>query len=126
MAKRGKRHGEIGPIRAIAGPQGGTVKWEKIALPDGKSDIESFYAQKFVTVFNRELPLPGLIITGIRQNPENSLDFTIGTTEGNKSLQLMEIAPFEFFGVPPDKVPNEHSPYDLGQFLHKKIMEKSR
>lgn len=61
----------------------------------------------------------------MQQNPENSLDFTLATSSGNKWLELMEIAPFQFFGVPPDQAPNEHKPYALSQYLHGNIMEKS-
>ncbi len=126
MAKRSKRRGEIGSIKMSAGPAGPSVEWEKIPLPEGKADLEQFYAEQFVAAFNRAPLLPGLLITEVRQNAENSLDFTLLTSLGQKWLELMEVAPFEFFGVPPDQAPNTHKPYDLAQWLHGKIMEKSR
>ena len=113
-------------VKLSAGLGPASAEWQRIPIPEGKADIEKLYAQQFVAAFNRDLPLRSLVINDVRQNPENSLDFTLSTPDGDKWLELMEIAPFEYFGVPPDQAPNEYKPYDLAECLLKKIMTKSR
>jgi hypothetical protein len=125
LTNREKRRGEIGPIKMTTGSTGVSAIWEKIALPKGKAELEQFYADRFVAALNKQKLLPDMVIKNIRQNPENSLDFTLETSKGEKWLELMEIAPFEFFSVSPAEVPTSYKPYDVGQFLHGKIMKKS-
>jgi hypothetical protein len=126
MASRSKWSGAIGPLILSTETGRATTEWQRIAFPEGKAEIEEFIANQFVAAFNRASPLQSLIIKGLRPNDENSLDFTLSTSEGDKWLELMEIAPFELYGVSPDRAPNEYRPYDLADFLHRKIMQKSR
>lgn len=95
-------------------------------MPSHKANIELFFAQRFATTYNRFLPLSGLIITGLWQNPEDPLDFRLNTSLGEKWLELMAIRPIEFFRVPPEQAPYTFNAYDLTKFIHSKIMEKSR
>ena len=122
MAGRKKRRGDIGPVRASR--EG--VEWLKVPQPDTKEDLERHHAEQFVAVFNQAVPIPGFQILEVCQRPENSLDFLLKTSAGDKWLDLMEIAPFEMFDVPPDQAPSHHNSYDMATFLHRKVMEKSR
>lgn len=127
MSNRDKRRrGEIGPIKVTDSPTGASADWQKIELPERKPEVEQHFANRFAATYNSDPLLSGLVIRGLQQNPEDALDFTLFTSAGDKWLELMEIAPFEFFGLPPDQAPNEHKPYDLAQFVHKKMMQKSR
>jgi hypothetical protein len=123
MINRRKRAGDIGPTRVTSG----SIEWQKIDFPSDKKNIELSFAQRFVATYNLLFPLwSGLTITDLVPNRENSLDFRLKTTLGEKWLELMAIRPIEFFRVPPEQAPPDYNAYDLAKFIHGKIMEKSR
>jgi hypothetical protein len=122
MAGRKRRRGDIGPVRMNR--EG--AEWLKVSQPDTKEELERHHAEQFVAAFNHAHPIPGLDIYAIQQNPQSSLDFLLKTSNGDKWLELMEIAPFDIFPALPDEAPNQHNSYELAKFLHKKISEKSR
>jgi hypothetical protein len=99
----------------------------KDRLPFGQKNIELSFAERFVATYNLLFALwTGLTITDLVPNRENSLDFCLKTTLGDKWLELMAIRPIEFFRVPPEQAPPDYNAYDVAKFIHGKIMEKSR
>jgi hypothetical protein len=128
MKKRRKRTGDIGPLHVMNSPDGPSIEWEKIEFPTSKEDIEYFFAQRFREAYNESPLLPELLphVDKVLRNPQNSLDVRLKTVCGEMWLDLMSIKPIEYHGVHPDQAPSTYNAYDIAQFIHGKIMDKSR
>lgn len=95
--------------------------FQQIDFPKTKEEIEKFIAESFVRD-NNALPLQTLQITECTQNPQNDFDFMIETSEGQKFLELMEIAPLKKKSY--DKAPSDYNPYDFANDIWEKIKDK--
>lgn len=97
-AKRNKPQGRSGPIVF----SGEAAQWRITHFPQHKDDRENFIARLFVQVAERRIrkeSVPSFKpFTGLLQNSENDLDFSIQTADGPKLLELAEFAPLQTFG----------------------------
>ena len=82
-----KPTGTIGPLHL----SDEEAKFLHFEFPRTKEKIESFIVEAFVRN-SGSIPLR---ITEWKQNQQNDFDFSVGTTDGPKFLELMEIAPLE-------------------------------
>lgn len=97
------------------------VEFLQLEFPKTKEEIETFIVEAFV----RNSGLMPLQISEWKQNHQNDFDFSIGTTEGPKFLELMEIAPLENLRGSYDKAPSSYKPYDFAAYILAKINGKS-
>lgn len=93
----------------------------QVEFPKTKEQIEEFIVSAFVEN-SRSLPLE---IRSYSQNPQNDFDFSVGTNEGGKFLELMEIAPLENLRGSYEKAPSSYRPYDFAEYVFAKINGKS-
>jgi hypothetical protein len=89
---------------------------EWVAFPETKEEIELFIARGFCTEASGYRPhfkRYGKFFD-IRQQPENSIDFSVTTDVGDRWLELCEFAPLNEFGGSYDAV---SSNWDAGRLL---------
>lgn len=79
---------------------GDDIEWQVNTLPTVKADRELFVAELLVNakLILWESPPALRPFSGLIQNEENDLDFTISTSQGAKLLELAEFAPLQEFG----------------------------
>jgi hypothetical protein len=93
---RRKPTGATGPISL--GPNGLVRKW--VEFPETKEEIELFIAKGFckaVTGSRPHIKRYGHFLD-LKQQPENSIDFSVKTGVGDRWIELCEFAPLEEFG----------------------------
>ena len=112
-----KPTGTIGPLHL----SDEEAKFLHFEFPRTKEKIESFIVEAFVRN-SGSIPLR---ITEWKQNQQNDFDFSVGTTDGPKFLELMEIAPLENLRGSYDKAPSSYKPYDFAANIFAKINGKS-
>jgi len=124
MSKKQKKPtGKLGRIKFEKGDVS-NISFEAIRFPQQKEKNEAFIANRFVAHFVDQKYL-AFRIHRIDQNEINNLDFTLRTSQGNKYLELMEIAPLEHIKGAYEEAPNYYNVYDFAQSVHEKIMKKS-
>jgi hypothetical protein len=79
-------------MKISLGPQGATIEQLGTPLPSNKEDLERFFAERFVTAFNRDHPMPGVEIKNLQQQDTSDLDFRIDCARA-KYLELAELTP---------------------------------
>lgn len=105
---------------------GESIEWQVNSLPAEKAGRELYIADLLVnTKLIKEESDPSLRpFSGLVQNAENDLDFTINTPEGRKLLELAEFAPLKEFGPRFENAPrslDQSSKFDLAlELIHKK------
>ncbi|MCC7227811.1 MAG: hypothetical protein IT507_14100 [Burkholderiaceae bacterium] len=109
--------GTIGPIRLCAAG----AEFHKVRFPDTKDEIEALIVQAFAS----EIMPDGLMITNVDQNAENDFDFFLKTTDGNKYLELIEVAPLENLRGSYKVAPSTYKPYDFAAYILSKVLSKS-
>lgn len=112
-----KPTGTIGPLQVSAAG----AEFLQVEFPRTKEEVEHFILEAFIRD-SGSLPLR---ISEWKQNRQNDFDFSIGTTEGPKFLELMEIAPLENLRGSYDKAPSSYKPYDFAEYILAKINGKS-
>lgn len=126
MAAKGlkKPSGQIGitEIKANEGKQ--SSEFFPISFPDAKDSIELTITNAFIRNASKNRYFSFEVLE-VHQNNENHLDFELITDQGEKFLELMEIAPLEkskaFANSPAD-----YKPYHLGQYVLDKLIAKSK
>ena len=89
-----KPTGIMGQTRIEAGPGGTTSEFQRLVFPRTKEEIEEFIVRGFLRAARKQ----GLLHTDVIDTAQNELDdfdFCLKTLQGEKSLELMEIAPLE-------------------------------
>lgn len=120
-----KPQGVSGPIKI--GPDG--VVWEVIHFPEAKDERERLVAELFIGAFDHWVASesePSLKpFSGLKQNGENDLDFTVTTSQGVMLMELAEFAPLKVHGPTFLKAPKSLHPSDKAPLAHSLIMGKS-
>lgn len=97
----------------------------KVKLPENKADIEKFFATKFLKVIKIKKWFKRYENADISPNQENDLDFVLKTDEGEYHLELMEIAPLDYFKTDFKNAPNLYYDYNFAKYVFEKITSKS-
>ncbi|MFC3326064.1 hypothetical protein [Mesorhizobium cantuariense] len=122
---RRKPQGTSGPI--VGGPDG--IEWAKIRFPETKLEREWLVANLFFKGSARpimEESKPSLTPFGMpHPNDENDIDFTIGTAEGTKLMELAEIAPLKTHGGIFENAPKRIAPKEKASIVYDLIRGKS-
>lgn len=109
--------GTIGPVSlCVSG-----AEFRPIRFPETKDEIEALIVRAFAS----EIMPDGLMITNVNQNAENDFDFILKTTDGNKYLELMEVAPLENLRGSYKVAPSTYKPYDFAEYILSKVLGKS-
>lgn len=110
--RRRKPTGATGPISL--GPNGPVRKW--VEFPETKEEIELFIAKGFCKAASGSRPHIKRYkqFTDLKQQPENSIDFSVKTGVGDRWLELCEFAPLNEFGGSYDAVSHN---WDARQLL---------
>lgn len=122
---KGKPQGESGAIKF--GPVG--VEWQVIPFPGSKPERELLIARLFVKSFDGYVAMesdPSLgPFTGLQQNAENDLDFTVQTAQGPKLMELAEFAPLHVHGPTFAHAPKALNPAEKAARALELIQSKS-
>ncbi|TAV81577.1 hypothetical protein [Rhizobium leguminosarum] len=126
MAKR--KSGEIGFSRVSISEDGvGAYQYESTKLPDLKEPLEAYFADRFLEVFNRTLPLGSdATIVVKQQNDTSTLDYDIESSVAD-FLELAEMTPLsQIWGRETFKT-GHCDYYEFSKWVwHSIITEKSR
>ncbi|MDD3002644.1 MAG: hypothetical protein PHS06_02115 [Candidatus Shapirobacteria bacterium] len=96
----------------------------KIKLPENKVDIEKLFATRFLQVIKEKKWFKKYENTNLSPNQENDLDFIVNFT-CETYLELMEIAPLDYFKTDFENAPNLYYDYDFAKYILEKIIKKS-
>ena len=118
-----KPTGQLGKLEVNFGDKS-SISFEAIDFPDQKEDIEALFVERFFAqpLTHEYFPFE---ILDYEQNAERNLDFTLRTSQGNKLLELMEIAPLEHIQGSYDEASNSYNNAEFAISVHEKLMKKS-
>jgi hypothetical protein len=121
----GKPQGVSGAF--AIGPEG--ASFAAIKFPTLKAEREALIASLFVNAFEGWVAnesAPSLKpFNALQQNPENDLDFTVETSLGSKSMELVEFAPLAIHGPRFVDAPRSVHPKDKAALAFDAICRKS-
>lgn len=122
---RSKPQGTTGPVKLDSNG----ISWDKKRFPEAKADREEMVARLFIkgfTSYVRTQSEPSFApFDNLRQNLENDLDFTVGTAQGEKLMELAEFAPLAQFGGQFANAPKELDPKTKADLVLNLIRDKS-
>ena len=118
-----KPSGEIGLTKISATPEGQIAEVISINLPNDKEGLEKYFAERFVSQFNKDTPDNPISIT--QQNDTTDLDFNISGSSA-KYLELAEIAPYSE-DVGKSALEGQWiNVYDFSKWIWKQLIEKKQ
>jgi hypothetical protein len=101
------------------------VKQHQTEMPTAKDEAE----RKLIEIFLAsapDLPKHGLVVQSTKQNAENDFDFTLKVSTGDRYLELVEFAPFDFMKQGGYAgAPNSFKVGDLVDYLLATILTKA-
>lgn len=118
-----KPTGNIGVI--VLDPEKGTTTFKAVKFPKTKEEIEEFIVKPFIRsgrdsgLFNFQLKDDPI------RNETDDFDFTLPTVEGQKYLELMEVAPLEHIQGTYEDALNFYNEYDFAKYIYQKLLNKS-
>ncbi|MFZ1988536.1 MAG: hypothetical protein WAW96_02080 [Alphaproteobacteria bacterium] len=115
-----KPTGRTGPLKV--GPQ--KVTRALVRFPNKKSELELMIARIFVDHPCKTDSLSPF--SGLKQNAEDDLDFSIETSEGRKWLELAEFAPLNEINASYASAPKQLSMAEYAKLYYQLIARKSR
>ncbi len=119
-----KPRGTVGHV--IIRPERRVAEFVPVEFPRTKAEIERYIVEQALD-HAKEIGLnPYLLESTPVQNPENSFDFTLTTGLGEQYLDLMEIAPLEYFKASYEQAPDHYKHGELVDFIYSKIISKSQ
>ena len=121
--KHRKPTGTKGPIKVTNRGHKTTSKFEQLQFPSTKEEVEAFVVKGFINSARKMNLFQDMV--DYEQNKSDDLDFTISTQTGKKYLELMEIAPIESLRGSYDLSSSSYKPYELSEYIFKKMMNKS-
>ncbi|WP_163836705.1 hypothetical protein [Spartinivicinus ruber] len=104
----------------------GTTKQEfnKINYSDNKEEIELHIVHSFIKT-GRDIFKNYFFISNPNQNQQDDFDFTVQTPRGDAYLEMMEVAPLEYYKTNYKNAPNTYKAGDIAEFVFSKIKSKS-
>lgn len=119
-----KPTGVIGSIKIH--PDGRPPEFNQVGFPQGKAEIEKYILKLTISNAKKAGLNPYDLKGAPVQNPENSFDFMLPTTQGDQYLDLMEVAPLEKVRGSHEQAPNHYNNGELADSIYSKILSKSR
>lgn len=120
-----KPQGESGSVAV----NGTGMKFQPIKFPGDKAEREALVARLFVKAFDgwvaSESEPSFKPFDEPEQNAENDLDFTIGTSRGEKLMELVEFAPLGTHGPQFTNAPLSVGPKEKAQLACEAVQKKS-
>jgi hypothetical protein len=127
MNMNGQKKKPTGVIGSITiHPDGRPPEFKQVGFPQGKAEIERYILK--LTILNaKKIGLNPYDLKGEPiQNPEDSFDFTLPSTQGNQYLDLMEIASLEKVRGSHEQAPNHYNNGELADSIYSKILSKAK
>jgi hypothetical protein len=111
-----------GQTRMSAGPTGASAEFQPLAFPTNKSEIEDLIVRLFIPASARWLPFR---VDSYSPNEEKDFDFSLATSAGPKTLDLVEVAFLRESGGSYQAVRSSYKPYEFAQNVLNLILKKS-
>lgn len=124
--KNKKPTGDNGIVRVQFGGNVSPVSsFVKVKPPEDKANIEELFAKRFLKGVKIKKWFKKFETTDLVPNQEKDLDFVVSFTDSEMYLELMEIAPLDYFKTDFKNAPNLYYDYDFAKYIFEKIVVKS-
>lgn len=119
-----KPTGKTGPLHVSSDTESVETEWKTVDLPTEKDEIEKFVLRSFLQTAESNNTLR-YWVTSVSKNDLDDFDFSVQTTQGPKTIELMEIAPLEDVDGGYEAASGSHDIYEFGESIAEKILAKS-